>query len=268
MYEYGDIKDIEDAKEGDVVEAKGNDNNVTKGRLYVLIEDSKNGSKYHYTDDTGEPSDGFNPSLEFWKLVKTKHGSEAKVGDKVIVVSDSSSSSYSKDTKIGSIGKIDSFEGAGVRDQSKSGSWYIDDIRVLCKAEDKPNKPNYPDNLADSIAYFRAIAEVSEMTNKQQNKGQEMCNIKIEVDGKKIELDKAEKKCIIKTDLEARTKIQGIIFNRGGFQESSIQAKTMKKINKLISSFLSQPENIGKTVVISQDIQTVTTDIPLVTTKV
>ena len=79
MYEYGNI---EDAKPGDIVERikKGSSNEPYHQIGYLAV----------VGNDFPE-SEGCRPSLskEWWKLVKTLAGSEAKVGDTVIFTKDS-----------------------------------------------------------------------------------------------------------------------------------------------------------------------------------
>lgn len=82
MYEYGNIKN---AEVGDIVESTDKSNHeTTKGKLYIIQSGSTNGSIGHFITDEDEKSVGIALNKRFWKLLKTKPGSEAKVGDTVI----------------------------------------------------------------------------------------------------------------------------------------------------------------------------------------
>ena len=83
MYKYGNI---EDAKPGDIVECTHNFFDIfTKSKLYIV---SSNKNKYEPNfimidkDDKGSTTNGWRKGS--FKLVKTKPGTEAKVGDTVI----------------------------------------------------------------------------------------------------------------------------------------------------------------------------------------
>ena len=89
MYEY---LPIEQAKVGDIVEAIDSENNVTAGKLYVILPGSKNNSIGHFINDLGKPSDGINLCKYYWKLLATKPGNHSKVGDTVFCIKDTTRS--------------------------------------------------------------------------------------------------------------------------------------------------------------------------------
>jgi len=75
-------KDIKDVKPGDVLEAAVNSDTITKGKLYYVLKDGSPAGMTYCRDD-GEISEGFNPSPDYWKLIKTSPGNVAAIGDKV-----------------------------------------------------------------------------------------------------------------------------------------------------------------------------------------
>lgn len=81
MYEY---RDIDKAKLGDVVECVdvGIGNSLTIGKLYLVVD---NDGSLGYMGDGRESTSFMNKNSSRWKLVKTKPGSEAKVGDNIIM---------------------------------------------------------------------------------------------------------------------------------------------------------------------------------------
>lgn len=139
MYKY---LPIEQAKVGDIVEAVDTKHNVTAGKLYVILPDSKNNSIGHYINDLGKHSAGFNPYKDYWKLVATKPGSQAKVGDTVFCIQDTKG-----DCKYGNSFVVDNIHGdylgpaAGTlfsRGTSQPNwSWPSEYFVVLCKEEEK-----------------------------------------------------------------------------------------------------------------------------------
>ena len=351
MYKYGKI---EDAVVGDVVEATMSDDEVTRGKLYVILEGSENDSGLHYIDDKGIKSSGFGKISSFWKLVLTKPISEAVKGDTVIRVSNIEESTSK-------IGETQTFGGYKNRDykvlckkeeftypmwfQHDEGNKYkytslttcislqtdvehrnttphthkcmtqIDEPDVnpfkkgdvvrrtkddkgavytvyeidgddvyymdglashyknwgLVEKQSRPKSQHLFGEAVDFMPYVNAEALKASQSWKSNQKENTMKNtdIKIEINGESIDLcNNKELPYDSRTELEARSKIQGIIFSQNGDYEGRIAAKNMKRMNKLVKQFLAQTKNIGKTVVISQDIQTVTTKTPLVTTKV
>ena len=90
-YIYGDIQD---AKPGDIVEfcpKSGKSHyaierkRMTMNRLYIA---TKIGGNYGHIWVTGNDGKSFDNSYDNWKLIKTKPGPEAKVGDTVIFIAD------------------------------------------------------------------------------------------------------------------------------------------------------------------------------------
>ena len=119
MYEY---ENIEDAKPGDIVERikKGSSNEPYHQIGYLAVV----GNDFPETE-------GCRPSLDpnWWKLVKTKPGSEAKVGDTVIRFKDGTRTCPTG--TVFTVLKID--HKALYYDSTLSA--YMNECKVLCKAE-------------------------------------------------------------------------------------------------------------------------------------
>lgn len=140
MYKY---LPIEQAEVWDVVEALDDTNNTTKGKLYVILPGSKNLSIGHFIDDLGKPSDGIIPSKYYWKLLATKPGSQAKIGDTVFCIKDTRG-----DCEYGNSFIVDNIHGdylgpapgtlfSGGTSQP-NWAWPSEYFVVLCKEEEKP----------------------------------------------------------------------------------------------------------------------------------
>lgn len=157
MYKY---LPIEQAKVGDVVEALDDTDNTTKGKLYVILPGSKNHSIGHFINDLGKPSDGINPYKDYWKLLATKPGSQAKVGDTVFCIKGTRG-----DCKYGNLFVVDNIHGDYLgptpgtlfsRGTSQPNwSWPSEYFVVLCKEEEKPTIPDDKDfdNFFKSTRY-------------------------------------------------------------------------------------------------------------------
>lgn len=140
MYKY---LPIEQAKVGDVVEALDDTNNTTKGKLYVILPGSKNHSIGHFINDLNKPSDGINPYKDYWKLLATKPGSQAKVGDTVFCIQDTSG-----DCKLGDLFIVDNIRNGCLGPSpgtlftggtsQPNWSWASEYFVILCKEEEKP----------------------------------------------------------------------------------------------------------------------------------
>ena len=137
MYEY---LPIEQAKVGNVLEAVYSDDDITKGKLYIIHEGAENDSIGHFIEDDGEPSSGIYLSSEFWKLVKTKPGKEAKVGDTVISITALSTSHSPR--YLGSIHTVVSYK--YWLGYAKGFSTDSSNFLVLCKPEDARPEENSP----------------------------------------------------------------------------------------------------------------------------
>ena len=131
MYEYGNI---EDTKVGDIVEWIGQtDSYLTENKLYIYL-----GEKWITNDKNSKGRCSLNVN---WKLIRTKHGSEAKTGDKYIIIdnpkglSKNSVDSYYTPGMIFTMGNKSGSDGVWANPKP-SGSHYRKNIRVLCqKAE-------------------------------------------------------------------------------------------------------------------------------------
>lgn len=154
MYKY---LPIEQAKVGDIVEVIDSKNNTTAGKLYAILPGSKNNSIGHFINDLGKPSDGINLCKDYWKLVATKPGSCAKVGDTVFCIKDT----YG-DCKYGNSFIVDTIHGdylgptpgtlfTGGISQPK-WSWKSEYFVVLCKEEEKPT-------IRRNLAFYKQSGE-------------------------------------------------------------------------------------------------------------
>jgi hypothetical protein len=224
MYEYGDIKD---ARVGDVVEALITNigETITKGKLYVIVEGSSNGSIGHYIEDNGEATEGIFLIHEYWKLVKTKPASEAKKGDEVIRVS---MESHSAKEPIGTIHKA-----TNINNRLECFDWngwnimgsQRDSFRVLCKAESNDIFKEVIAPILDS-----AQPNVGLNTNEEET----MNTVEIKVNG--VEVTTHTKPAKVLTALESRKKYTGVLYTEGGVLHSRIYANSEKKLNKLFNS--------------------------------
>lgn len=132
-YEY---LPIEQAKDGDIVEFnnEGYKGSYRHNSVYVV-------KKFEYNiiqtllDDKGSTSNGMQKGN--FKLIKTKPGSEAKVGDEVICVSTLGYSSTSSRIPIkGKVYTIQSSNGLQIS-PDKDRMWVKGDFKVLCKPTEK-----------------------------------------------------------------------------------------------------------------------------------
>ena len=155
MYKY---LSIEQARVGDVVEAVKTIDKVTKGSLYTILPSSTNSSIGHYINDEGEHTNGINLSSEYWKLIATKPGSEAKIGDTVVCVKDTRG-----DCKINNsfIVAVLSDIGLGPVKGTKFGNthskagwgWLKADFLVLCKADELEQQPTTRHTIGDNCEW-------------------------------------------------------------------------------------------------------------------
>ena len=154
MYKY---LPIEQAKVGDVVEAINTGNGATAGKLYAILPGSRNHSIGHYINDLGKNSDGINPYHKHWKLLATKPGSCAKVGDTVFCIQDTKG-----DCKYGNSFIVDNIHGDYLgpapgtlfsRGTSQPNwSWPSEYFVVLCKEEEKPT-------IRRNLAFYKQSGE-------------------------------------------------------------------------------------------------------------
>lgn len=148
---------IEQAKVGDVVEALNSNDNTTKGKLYVILPGSKNHSIGHFINDLNKPSDGINPYKDYWKLLATKPGSQAKVGDTVFCIQDTSG-----DCKLGDLFVVDNIKngclgpspGTLFTGGTSQPNWFwtSECFVVLCKEEEKPT-------IRRNLAFYKRSGE-------------------------------------------------------------------------------------------------------------
>jgi len=156
MYEY---LPIEDAKAGDIVECVNpNLSSFTVGELYILTSGymSENEGLYTFQDDKGSSSNGFGNSRQC-KLVKTKPGETAQVGDTIMLVKQRGHD-YSKISTIGITATVLGKDSQGkylINTVSPLG-WKPYDCVVLCKATRTPNEYGNPFKVGDRV---RRIAE-------------------------------------------------------------------------------------------------------------
>ena len=130
MYKY---LPIEQAKVGDVVEAVETVYNVTKGNLYVILPNASNNSIGHFINDKGEHTDVIYLLSEYWKLVATKPGSKAEIGDTVKSI-----------TGLDQIFTVTSSTSTHLQ----PGNWRRDCVVVLRKADEPEQQPTTRRNLA------------------------------------------------------------------------------------------------------------------------
>jgi len=129
MYEY---RPIEEAKVGDIIEATTDGVKCTKRKLYLVVNSLNTETRLAYIDDEGNTSYGLNAISTYWKLLKTKPGSEAKVGNEIMLISDEPF--YTDcDFTIGDTLTIEDIEQD--RLLAPMHSWKPKDCVVLCKVE-------------------------------------------------------------------------------------------------------------------------------------
>ena len=186
MYKY---LSIEQARVGDVVEAVKTIDKVTKGSLYTILPSSTNISIGHYINDEGEHTDGINLSSEYWKLIATKPGSEAKIGDTVVCVKDTRG-----DCKINNsfIVAVLSDIGLGPVKGTKFGNthskagwgWLKADFLVLCKADEleQPQKENTMNELQQLLSTIFG----AEKPTTDYDKRPQLLVVVYSLDGKKV----------------------------------------------------------------------------------
>lgn len=177
MYEY---LPIDQAEAGSVVEAVYNeDGNITKETLYILHENNNANHGLEYIRDDGEPSEGFYASDKYWKLIKTKPGSEAKPGDNVICIENPVDINHHRGKDSVAIGEIKTVQERGVEDgylywSDKDPDWYNNNALnwlVLYKAEQKTNKKQKEHKMLNEKSLislvFPWMEEVKDATNSK-----------------------------------------------------------------------------------------------------
>lgn len=140
-YQYGNI---ENAKSGDIIEYQGISNDsFTKEHLYIINFKDPIANDDRVFTNSGNSGTATIRS-DVWKLILTKPGSEAKIGDSYIVTENPTYTSFNY-YKVGSIHTVTKFAGAdnaGVWDNPKNhGSHYKKHIRVLYKEDEKSSTP-------------------------------------------------------------------------------------------------------------------------------
>jgi hypothetical protein len=258
MYEY---LPIELGRKGDVVECIKNSTSFTSGELYVLRE-----AVGHYCRvvlyDKECTENGL--SKDYFKLVKTKPGSEAKVGDTVIRTEVKSRYDYFNEHILGNVETVNATYTNDVL--LSVGNIYVhkDDFQVLCKAEDKlATECEVDDEL--TVAYVHSsnlCREIVLPNTTQKEETMSKQEIEIKVNGTTVGLTEP-KPTKVKTDLESRSKFTGILYSIDGAYESTHYANKESKLIKL----LQDPSNIGKTLIVHKAISTHTTKVPVVSTK-
>lgn len=103
-------------------------------------------------------------------------------------------------------------------------------------------------------------------TNQLKGNMMNSTDIKIEVNGKPIDLCPETKAIKVKTDLKARKKYTVVIFNVDGSYSETLyfNAKNEDKAIVKMTKILQNPANIGKTATLHREIEVLTTEIPVV----
>lgn len=139
MYEYGDIEDI---KPGDIVEHQGKARNDIFGSDKKLCIVTEARDDIIYTNV--KPNAWFNK--EYFKLVKTRPGTEAKVGDTVIFIKEDSTTPKHTPGQLGIVNST-AFNGIWIYniEKDKPIGHYCDsqlsEFVVLCKAKPVSKNP-------------------------------------------------------------------------------------------------------------------------------
>jgi hypothetical protein len=115
---------------------------------------------------------------------------------------------------------------------------------------------------SDSCSTFAA----NNTSNQTQGNTMNPTNVKIEVNGKLIDLCPEAKAAKVKTDLQARKKYTVVVFNVDGSYSETLylNAKNEDKAIAKMAKILQNPANIGKTATLHREIEILTTEIPVV----
>lgn len=167
-YEY-DYMD--NAKAGDIVEYVGSADNpeyAIKGKLYILNKDYKIYNDLWLDDEKCKDNcwDYSNQGTILWKLVKTKPGSEAKVGDTVISID---KPGIHIPRQRGSIHQVTEIQSDSRLGYAQGRSTAPKNFRVLCKAEQKKstNLPIENAKAGDVVEFIRDGISGAFITNNK-----------------------------------------------------------------------------------------------------
>jgi len=172
MYIYDDINN---AKPGDIIEYQStNITSFTTKNLYIA-----NGFDKDFTndmivmkDDKGSIDNGMHK--DYWKLVKTKPGSEAKIGDTVITIN-TKGHDCGKKIEQGKVFIVDTINRDHLIEKSKAGGQACiakENVLVLC-TESKTSTKSQPKEKA-YYEYFQALHDKGiKLTHKFINKDTE-----------------------------------------------------------------------------------------------
>ena len=143
-----ETRPIEDAKAGDVVEYHGKSKYWTVGNLYIVqpFESDAKDSIKAYTDSGS--LDGTHKNC--WKLVKTRPGETAEVGDTIMLVR-KKYPKYYVSGKIGMVEIVTGKDGKDLINKTSRFGWKPYDCVVLCKAARTPNKDGNPFKVGDRV---------------------------------------------------------------------------------------------------------------------
>lgn len=141
MYEY---IPIEQAKPGDIVEYVGtrSDKWAKPGTLRIVTNRGYMGDQIGINDDYCEDNiwDIEHKGKILWKLLKTKPGSEAKVGDTIIRTENKSGFKYANQHVLGKLETVSAVDGYLIGIDSSGIDIHHDDCKVLCKVEETPSQ--------------------------------------------------------------------------------------------------------------------------------
>lgn len=142
-----------------------------------------------------------------------------------------------------------------------------DTVATMSAAYDTDTHISGDLHVSGNLLVKGSTTTVDNNSNTKENEMKET-NIKIEVNGKEIELCKnAAAACLKpKTDLEARKKYTIVIFDATGAYSETIyvNAKNDDKATKKMTAMLQKPANLGKTATLHKEVTAMTTDIPVV----
>jgi len=250
-YQYRPIKQ---AQPGDVIEYQRTSNypldnadRVGKNCLVPLIRVEEY-NKLYFTNRRG--NEDWMAGHGTWKLLKTKPGSEAKVGDTIICIEWSGSSHHVGETLV--VTPVNLYA------TITAGKWL-----VLCEADgiltSTGATASYThDDMPDSFCYLALEPDIK-LTNQKETtmNSDKLAKAIIDVCTPEVKTVK------VKTDLQKRKKFSGVIYTTSGKYNTTVYSNSEKKLRKL----MQLPHNLGMTMVTHEAKSVITTNIPVVTTK-
>jgi len=167
MYEY---LPIEQANPGDIVEYQGTSLKfINESRLHIVNREGYYDGVLDLIDKSGDNTwDVVHRGKQLWKLVKTKPGQEAKIGDKVISVSPFEQCSSS--IPIGSVYTVERIVYSNAIDIGKVGYYTHGQFKVLCKSDTKTTtnrKYKVGDvlDISPVFNWYRELVTITEITD-------------------------------------------------------------------------------------------------------